>query len=199
MEEGQYVALISLDVKGAFDAAWWPGILFSLRTLKCPKNLYNLCGSYFNGRPAALILNSGKEQRMISMGCLQGSARGPGFWNIQFNSILQLELKSNSKIIAYADDLLILTKGKIQEEGENYANIELTLILLTWTKWWASASASKWRMRFNSAFKRLSNITRWARENKMKFNEQKSKMMIRTRRRPKIKREYKIYLNNTTM
>ena len=33
----------------------------------------------------------------------------------------------------------------------------------------------------------------------MKFNEQKSKMMIITRRRPKIKREYKIYLNNTAM
>jgi hypothetical protein len=31
----------------------------------------------------------------------------------------------------------------------------LTLILLTSTKWWASASASKWRMGFNSAFKGL--------------------------------------------
>jgi hypothetical protein len=28
----------------------------------------------------------------------------------------------------------------------------LTLILLTWKKWWAPASASKWRMGFNSAF-----------------------------------------------
>ena len=27
--------------------------------------------------------------------------------------------------------------------------------LLTWTKWWARASASKWRMGFNSAFKGL--------------------------------------------
>jgi hypothetical protein len=33
----------------------------------------------------------------------------------------------------------------------------------------------------------------------MKFNEQKSKMMIITRRRPKMKREYKIYLNNTAI
>ena len=31
----------------------------------------------------------------------------------------------------------------------------LTLILLTWTIWRASTNASKWRMGFNSAFKRL--------------------------------------------
>jgi hypothetical protein len=34
----------------------------------------------------------------------------------------------------------------------------LTLTLLTSTKWWASASASKWRMGFNSAFKGLINL-----------------------------------------
>ena len=51
----------------------------------------------------------------------------------------------NAKILAYADNLVILTKGKIQEEAENYAHIELR------------------------------KIAKWARENKMKFNEQKSK------------------------
>ena len=86
---------------------------------------------------------------------------GPGFWNIQFHSFLNLEFKKCSKLIAYAVDLLMLTKGKTQEEVENYANIE------------------------------ISKITKWARENKMTFNEQKSKMMIITRRRPKNKREYK--------
>ena len=32
---------------------------------------------------------------------------------------------------------------------------DLTLILLTWTKWRAPTDASKWRMGFNSAFKGL--------------------------------------------
>ena len=130
--------------------------------------LYNLCENYFNGRSAALILNSRKEQRPISKGCPQGSASGPGLWNIQFNSLLQLEITRKTKLIAYADDLLVLTKRKTQEV-ENHANIE------------------------------LAKITKWARENKMTFNEQKSKMMVITRRRPKNKREYKIYLHNTPM
>jgi hypothetical protein len=36
------VIMTSLDVEGAFDAAWWPGILKGLKYFKCPRNLYNL-------------------------------------------------------------------------------------------------------------------------------------------------------------
>jgi hypothetical protein len=169
LNEGQYVALISLDVKGAFDAAWWPSILTTLKTLTCPRNLYNLCANYFNERSATLTINNSMERRRISKGCPQGSASSPGFWNLQFNSLLKLEYMKNTKIIAYADDLVILTKAKTQVEIENYANIE------------------------------TQKVAAWARENKIKFNEQKSKMMVLTRRKPKIKREYKIYLNNTPL
>ena len=35
---------------------------------------------------------------------------------------------------------------------------ELTLILITWTIWRAPTNASKWRMRFNSAFKGLNRL-----------------------------------------
>jgi hypothetical protein len=34
----------------------------------------------------------------------------------------------------------------------------LTLILLTSTKWWTHAGASKWRMGYNSAFKGLNLV-----------------------------------------
>jgi hypothetical protein len=37
----------------------------------------------------------------------------------------------------------------------------LTHILLTSTKWWAPASASKWRLGFNSAFKGLIHHYHW--------------------------------------
>jgi len=49
--------MVSLYVKEAFDAAWWPSILKQLRELKCPKNLYNLSASYFNNRKATLSIN----------------------------------------------------------------------------------------------------------------------------------------------
>ena len=68
------------------------------------------------------------KQRKISKGCPLGSASGPGFWNLQYNSLLNLEYKKNTKVIAYADDLMILTKGKAQVEVENYANIETQML-----------------------------------------------------------------------
>jgi len=39
-------------------------------------------------------------------------------------------------------------------------NAEVTLILLTWRKWWTPNNATKWQMGFNSAFKELNTIYR---------------------------------------
>jgi hypothetical protein len=47
LTKGQIIALVSLDVKGAFDAAWWPSILKALKEFYCPWNLYNLTKKYF--------------------------------------------------------------------------------------------------------------------------------------------------------
>jgi Fe-S cluster biosynthesis and repair protein YggX len=69
-------------------------------------------------------------------------------------------------VIAYANDLMILTKVKTQVEVEIYANIE------------------------------TQKFATWARDNKIIFNDQKSKLMTLTRRKPKMKWDFKIYLNN---
>jgi hypothetical protein len=55
----------------------------------------------------------------------QGSCVGPGMWNIFHNSLLNLTFMSGTKIIAFADDLLLLIRGKSVSEVENIANIEI--------------------------------------------------------------------------
>jgi hypothetical protein len=40
LANGEVMAVVSLDVQGAFDAAWWPGILKELRKCKLAKNIY---------------------------------------------------------------------------------------------------------------------------------------------------------------
>jgi hypothetical protein len=85
----QCTVIVSLDVKGAFDAAaWWPSILKQLRELKCPENLYNLSASYFSNRKATLTINNNKMEKEVRKGCPQGSCCGPGFWNVTYNSLL---------------------------------------------------------------------------------------------------------------
>jgi retron-type reverse transcriptase len=37
MREGHIAILVSLDVKGAFDAAWWSSILKTLKEINCSK------------------------------------------------------------------------------------------------------------------------------------------------------------------
>jgi len=108
-------------------------------------------------------------ERRIKKGSPLGSCSGPGFWNILYNSLLTLELTSRSKAIAFADDLIILTRGEKVAEAEKYMNLEPRKIL------------------------------EWAQNNKMKFNENKSKVMLMSRKKRKEKKEIDISINNKTL
>jgi hypothetical protein len=79
LKQRSYVIMISLDVKGAFDAAWWPSILCNLRDLSCPSNLYNLTRSYFSDRVAFFQTNTYREERKVTMGCPQGHVVAQAF------------------------------------------------------------------------------------------------------------------------
>ena len=67
----QRTVTVTLGIKGAFDAAWWPSILKQLRELKCPQNLYNLSASYFSNRKATLSINNYKMEKEVQKGCPQ--------------------------------------------------------------------------------------------------------------------------------
>jgi hypothetical protein len=139
----QFAIIVSLDVKGAFDAPWWPSILKQLRELKCPKNLYNLSAGYFSSRKATLSINNYKTDIEVQKGCPQGSCCGPCFWNVMYNSLLNLKFNSRTKVIAFVDDLIVLTRGACKMGTENYTNQD------------------------------LKKIERWATDNKIEFNDQK--------------------------
>ena len=96
----------------------------------------------------------------MTKGCPQGSCCGPGFWNIQYNSLLNLEFGKRTKAIAYADDLLTAVKAETIREAENYANTE------------------------------TSKTTKCAKDNKITFNEQKSKATVVTREEKTKKYQY---------
>ena len=86
-----------------------------------------------------------------------------------YNSLLNFELTSNSKLIVFAEDLIILIRGESVAEDENYMNLEMRKIL------------------------------EWAQNNKQKFNENESKVMLMSRRKGTERKEIEIYVNNKTL
>ena len=156
--------MVSLVVQGAFDAAWWPAIMCKLRATNCPRNLYNLARSYFSERVALLQTNTHRIEKKVTKGCPQGSCCGPGFWNVLYNDLLNRKYSSHTQLTAFADDLAVLTYGKTLSEAEAYANSDLAI------------------------------IENWAWKNKMRFNENKSKVMIIARN--KGRGEINIFLND---
>jgi hypothetical protein len=99
-------------------------------------------------------------------GCPQGSCCGPGFWNLQYNALLNVKFMERTKVVAFADDLILATRGASVRAVENYVNAE------------------------------LSKITLWAKNNKTKFNDRKSKVMLISRRKRREDSNITVYLNN---
>jgi hypothetical protein len=79
MERGKVAIMASLDVKGVFDATWWPAILKGLGDAKCPRNLYQLMQDYLRERRAVILINSSKMENNITKGCPLESCRGLDF------------------------------------------------------------------------------------------------------------------------
>jgi hypothetical protein len=97
------------DAQGAFDAAWWPPILYNLRNLQCPRNLYNLTRRYFSDRVAILCANTCRNERKVTKGSPQSFCCGVGLWNVLYNALLDLEFTSHTKVLAFVNDVAILT------------------------------------------------------------------------------------------
>jgi hypothetical protein len=79
-----------LDIAGAFDNAWHPGILDSLQKLKCPPNIYNMVRNFLCDRTAHVILGNASIDKSVTKGCPQGSVSGPTLWNIIISDLIAL-------------------------------------------------------------------------------------------------------------
>lgn len=155
----QYAILTSLDIKGAFDNAWWPMILYQLRKRNVSESIYGLIKSYLSERTVEVRYMGETSNRGTNKGCIQGSVLGPLFWSLIIDPILRLRLPSNCHIMAYADDITIVVSD---------ANPELAI---------------KQTQRI------LNKVMNWSKENKLELCPEKCVTMMVTKklRRPQIK------------
>jgi hypothetical protein len=150
MERG-FALIIAVDIIGAFDNMWWTKVLHQMRIKKCPKNLYLLARSYFENRSAKLWYLNQEVERELTIGCLQGSASGPHYWNIQYDDLLEIDLGEAQGFEGFADDTIFKARANNIEDLEVQAN------------------------------NALKELCEWAVSSKLSFNPNKTKCILFTK------------------
>lgn len=110
--EKQYCAVITLDVKNAFNSANWGKIMRALSEMHVPEYLIRIIANYFEGRILIYDTEAGPKTFNITGGVPQGSVLGPLLWNVMYNDILKERTPKDTTIVGYADDIAIVVVAK---------------------------------------------------------------------------------------
>lgn len=105
---GRWAALITIDIKNAFNTASWRIIIDRLRALGISQYLIELIYNYFSNRKICIE----KKVMDITQGVPQGSILGPVLWNVLFNTVLDINIPGSGFTMAYADDLALVVTAK---------------------------------------------------------------------------------------
>ncbi|KAI5747429.1 hypothetical protein M8J77_014440 [Diaphorina citri] len=111
-------AMVLVDVKNAFNSIPWKGILEEVKKRGISGYLVNILSSYLEDRELLvddLVMD-------LSCGVPQGSVIGPLLWNLYYDPMLRMELPGGSKLVAYADDVVVITTGIKKDEVESTLN-----------------------------------------------------------------------------
>lgn len=146
----ELIVLISLDIEGAFDSAWWPAMRCGLARTGCPVNLRRLVDSYLQERRVRVRYAGAECIRETKKGCVQGSIGGPAFWNLLLDPLLKELSTLGYYSQAFADDIALIISGKTALEVQTRANAA------------------------------LEHVRKWGIRNKLKFAPLKTKAMLIT-------------------
>ncbi len=122
------VAVVSLDVRKAFDMVPKNCLINNLQEEGLPHPLLRLLHSYLSDRRQTVRIEGElSSSKPVLSGVAQGSLLGPKLFIKYVSPILRLQLSEFSRLIAYADDLLLI-KPIQRDSGCDELNADLEKI-----------------------------------------------------------------------
>ena len=96
MEANKSCAVVTLDVKNAFNTAKWNKIIAALTKLGAPKYLVHIVMEFLRERILCYDSDDGPKTYTTTCGVPQGSVLGPLLWIIMYDGILKLQATQRS-------------------------------------------------------------------------------------------------------
>lgn len=127
----QLCAMITLDVKNAFNSASWQFILEELRSRQIDESLISIIASYLSNRHILLEAANSKRAIKINSGVPQGSILGPTLWNILYDKLFDLDMPEDVTLVGFADDVAMVVKARNETLLMDKANTSLLRV----SKW----------------------------------------------------------------
>lgn len=123
-ENGTVIA-VALDISNAFNSLQWADICRALRDKKFQIYLQRLIYDYLSKRTILYTDENGKQvSRRIEAGVPQGSVLGPLLWNITFDKDISAKAYNGCRLMAYADDTLVVTTGESVNSARRRAEFQ---------------------------------------------------------------------------
>ena len=120
-----------MDIEGAFNNVTTSAIAKSLTNIGAEHPIKAWIVSMLNSRVIHSNIGCDKSLRYASRGTPQGGVISPLLWLLVVNEILLDLVKSRIKVVAYADDVVILVSGLFLNEISDRVKLGLTKI----SKW----------------------------------------------------------------
>lgn len=118
-------AMVTVDVKNAFNSASWQIILDELRKRRINEKIISIISSYLSNRKILLEAEGQEKEMSVNSGVPQGSVLGPTLWNILYDELLEIEQPDGIQLLAFADDVAIVASAMNEEILMNKVNTSL--------------------------------------------------------------------------